>query len=287
MEEIKTVLVTGATGNQGGAVARNLAENNFKVKALTRDPGSSKAQKQQHPNIDYVRGDLNDIGSYAGYLQGVDAVFSVQSSECKVNAEVKQGQGLADTAKKSGIRHFIYSSVTGADLQTGIPHWESKWLVENHIKQIGLPYTILRPASLYENFLIPQVKSRILKGKLVTPVRKNKIQQFVGSEEIGKMNVRILKNPDRYMNKTITIATEEMDHVQVAGIFSEVMGVPIKYQQLPSVIVRLAMGKNLYKMFSWINENDAVFIKDLQVFRNEYPSMESLKQWIIRNFKTT
>jgi Predicted nucleoside-diphosphate-sugar epimerases len=287
MDEIKTVLVTGATGNQGGAVARNLAENNFKVKALTRDPGSSKAQKLQHPNIEYVRGDLNDIGSYAGYLQGLDAVFSVQSLEHTDNAEIKQGLGLASMANESGIRHFIYSSTTGADLQTGIPHWESKWVIENHIKQIGLPYTILRPASLYENFLIPQVKSRILKGKLVTPVKKNKIQQFVGAEEIGKMNVRILKDPIKYMNITITIATEEMNNEQVVGIFSEVMGVPIKYQQLPSIIVRLAMGKNLYKMFSWINENNAVFIKDLQAFRNEYPSMESLKQWIVRNFKTT
>jgi len=287
MEDIKTILVTGATGNQGGAVARNLAENNFKVKALTRDPGSSKALKKQHPNIEYIRGDLNDLSSYAGHFQGVDAVFSVQSSERKINAEIKQGQGLADVAKKSGIRHFIYSSVTGADLQTGIPHWESKWAIENHIKYIGLPYTILRPASLYENFLIPQVKSRILKGKLVTPVRKNKIQQFVGSEEIGKMSLRIFKDPGKYINKTITIATEQMDNEEVAGIFSEIMGVPIKYQQLPSIIVRLAMGKNLYKMFSWINENDAVFIKDLEAFRNEYPSMERLKHWITHNFKTT
>ena len=69
-------------------------------------------------------------------------------------------------AKENGVKHFLYSSVIGADVHTGIPHWESKFQIENHIKQIGLSYTIIRPASLFENLLIPQVKSRLLKGKL-------------------------------------------------------------------------------------------------------------------------
>ena len=72
---------------------------------------------------------------------------------------------LANLAKEYDVKHFLYSSVIGADLNTGIPHWESKFKIENHIKQINLPYTIIRPASLFENFLIPQVKSRIVKGK--------------------------------------------------------------------------------------------------------------------------
>jgi uncharacterized protein YbjT (DUF2867 family) len=285
METIKTVFVTGATGNQGGAVTKNLLNNGFKVKALTRDPSSIKTQKLKHPDVEIIKGDLNDIESYRNYLSDVDAVFSVQSSEDGIHVEIKQGKGLADMSKKFGVQHFLYSSVVGADLHTGIPNWESKWEIENHIKHLDLPYTILRPSSLFENFLIPQVKSRILKGKLVTPVNKEKVQQFIGADDIGKMSVHIFTEPGKYMNRTITLAAEQMDNEQVARIFSEVMGRTIKYQRLPRLITRLAMGKDLYKMFNWINQNDAVFIKDLDAFKKEYPSLESLKQWISRNFK--
>ena len=71
----------------------------------------------------------------------------------------------------------------------------------------------------------------------------------------------------------------------VANIFSEAMGKEIKYQKLPMLITRMAMGKNLYKMFAWINKNDAVFLKDLDSFRKEYPNLTSLRQWIQLNFK--
>ena len=282
---IKTVFVTGATGKQGGAVTKNLINNGFKVKTLTRDPHSIKAQKLKHPDIEIIKGDLDDIESYNRHLEGVDAVFSVQSMD-GIDAEIKQGKGLADISKKNGIKSFLYSSVAGADLHTGIPHWESKYEIENHIKQIDLPYTILRPSFFFENFLIPQVKSRILKGKLVTPVNKEKIMQFIGTDDIGKMSSRIFTDPGKYLHKTITLAAEQMDHQQAAVIFSEVMRRTIKYQKLPGLITRLAMGKDLYKMFNWINHNDAVFLKDLESFKKEYPSLESLKEWISRNFSS-
>ena len=94
-------------------------------------------------------------------------------------------------------------------------------------------------------------------------------------------------NPDKYLGKTLTIAAEEMDMKKVANIFSEALGKEIKYQKLPMFITRLVMGKDLYKMFKWVNENDAVFLKDLDAFRKEYPNLTGLKQWIQLNFKTT
>jgi uncharacterized protein YbjT (DUF2867 family) len=193
---------------------------------------------------------------------------------------------LADLAKEYGAKHFLYSSVAGADLNTGIPHFDCKFKIENHIKQIGLPYTIIRPNSLFENFLIPQVKSRIVKGKLASPVNKDKVQQFISVIDIGEISANIFLNQEKYLGKTITIAAEEMDMQQVANTFSEVLGKEIKYQKLPMLITRLAMGKNLYKMFRWINENDAAFMKDLDAFKKENPNLTSLKQWIKLNFQT-
>ena len=282
---MKTIFVTGATGKQGGAVAASLIKNGFKLKVLTRKTDSAKAQYLQKQNAELVKGDLNDLNSFRNHLNGIDGIFSVQAFENGADMEIKQAIDLANLAKEYGVNHFLYSSVAGADLNTGIPHFDSKYKIENHIKQIGLPYTILRPVSFFENFLIPQVRSRIHKGKLSSPINKNKTQQFISVVDIGEISADIFQNKDKYAGKTITIGSEEMDMQQVATTFSEVLGKKINYQKLPMLIVRLAMGKGLYKMFKWINENDAIFMKDLKQFKKDNPNLLSLEKWIKLNFK--
>jgi uncharacterized protein YbjT (DUF2867 family) len=281
---LKTIFVTGATGNQGGAVVASLIKNGFKVKALTRRTDSEKAQGLQKQTAELVKGDLNDLNTFQNHLKEIDGIFSVQSFENGVDQEIKQGMDLANLAKQCGVNHFLYSSVAGADLNTGIPHFDSKYKIENHIKQLGLPYTIIRATSLFENFLIPDVRSRILKGKLASPINKSKTLQFIGAVDIGEISTDVFLNKNKYLGKTITIGSEEMDMQQVAVTFSEVLGKEISYQNLPMLIVRLVMGKNLYKMFKWINGNDAVFIKDIDLFKKENPNLTSLKQWIKTNF---
>jgi len=285
MLNMKTIFVTGATGNQGGAVVTSLIRDGFKIKALTRTIDSSKAQVLQKKNIELVKGDLNDLTTFRNHLKGVDGIFSVQSFENGIEMEIRQGMDLANLAKEYGVTHFLYSSVAGADMNTGIPHFDSKYKIENHIKQLGLPFTIIRANSLFENFLIPQVKSRILKGKLASPINKNKSQQFIGAVDIGEISADIFLNREKYLGKTITIGSEEMDMQQVATTFSEMLGREISYQKFPMLIARIVMGKDLYKMFKWINENDAIFIKELELFKKEYPNLTSFEQWIRLNFK--
>lgn len=286
MQNAKTIFVTGATGNQGGAVARSLINNGFKVKALTRNPSSHPAQNLGKLHAEIVQGDLNNTDSFRNHIKDADGIFTVLTYENGTDKEIRQGMDLANLAKEYAVKHFLYSSVIGADSNTGIPHWESKFKIENYIKQIDLPYTIIRPSSLFENFLIPQVKSRIVKGKLASPVNKNVVQQFISSKDIGEISSAIFISRHKYLGKTITVAEEEMDMQKVSDIFSEVLGKEIKYQKLPMLITRLVMGKDLYKMFKWVNENDAVFLKDLDAFKKEYPNMTTLRQWIKLNFKT-
>lgn len=282
---MKTIFVTGATGNQGGAVVASLINKGFKIKVLTRRTDSAKAQNLQKLTVELIKGDLNELNTYRNHLKDIDGIFSVQTFENGVDKELKQGIDLANLAKEYGVNHFLYSSVAGADLNTGIPQFDSKYKIENYIKQLGLPYTILRPNSLFENFLIPQIKGRILKGKLASPINKNKKQQFISAVDIGEISASIFLNKNKYLGKTITIGSEEMDMQQVANVFSEVLGKEISYQKFPMLIARLVMGKDLYKMFKWINENDAIFIKDLELFKKENPNLLSLNQWIKLNFK--
>ncbi len=285
MQLLQTIFVTGATGNQGGAVARNLITKGFTVKALTRKASSDKAKKLTSLNIDVVEGDLDDPGTFRHYLDDVDGLFSVHDYSQGTQKEIKQGIALADAAKAAGIGHIVYSSVIGADEKTGIPHWESKNVIEQHVKSTGLSHTILRPASLYENYLIPQVRSRLMKGKLASPVNRGAIQQFISSEDVGKIASSVFMNPDVYNGKTITIAAEQMTLDEAAAIFTKTLGRPIQYQKVPGLIARLIMGRDLYKMFDYINKNDAVFLKDLAGFRKEHPHMMGLEQWIRLCFK--
>ena len=282
MIAIKKIFVTGATGNQGGAVARNLLSKGFYVKALVRNPAVVKLSSRE--GLEIIKGDLGDPASYRSHLKDADGVFCNLVFKYGIDKEIKQGIELVNASKENKIKHFVYSSVIGCDLNTGIPHWESKSKIENYIKASGIGYTILRPASLYENMLIPQVKSRILKGKLVLPTQKNTVQQFISSEDIGKVATSIFSDLEKYRARTIVLAAEQMNGEQLASAFSKAMGREIKFQQLPMFITRLVMGRDLAKMFSWINNNDACFVKDMQALRNEFPGMLSIEEWIRMNF---
>ena len=287
MQNPKVFFVTGATGHQGGAVISNLIDKGFRVKAITRNPSSAAAQNLKGKNTEIIKADLNYPETYKDHLKDVDGVFCALTFENGIQKEIRQGIALADLAKENNIRHFVYSSGLGVELNTDIPHWKSKFEIENYIRKINLPSTIIRPASFYENYLIPQVKSRLAKGKLVSPVSKDKLQQFISTRDIGKIGATILINPDKYLNKTIPIAAATMGGEEAAAIFSETWNKKITYQKLPSFITRLVMGNDLYKMFRWINNHDDIVIQDLSTTKNEFPGLLDLKQWIQLYFKTS
>lgn len=283
MQHPATIFVTGATGNQGGAAVRHLLDKGFRVKALVRNPDSLAAQELKKTGAELTKGDLDAPATYGDALKGVEGVFSVQALG-KVEKEKKQGIGLVNKSNEAGVWHFVYCSVIGADANTGIPHWESKNEIEKQLKRSGLSYTILRPSSFFENFLLPPVKSRILKGKLVTPTEKKKVQQFISTTDVGRIGSIIFMDPGKYRGRTIELASEQMDMEEVAAVFSRILGKKIKYQKMPKLITRLVLGSDLYKMFNWVNHNDVLFVKDLPGHKKEFPGMQGLEEWILQHF---
>src|SRR6516225_3873484 len=182
----KVVLVTGATGRQGGAVVRHMLAKAWKLRALTRRPEAYEAQSLARQGMQVVQGDLEDPVSIARAAEGVYGIYSVQDFwSVGAKREVQQGKNLADAAKQAGVQHFVYSSVGGAERNTGIPHWESKWEIEKHIRQLNLPATIFRPASFMEMYHILEVELGLLKGKLVDPLRGDKPYQTIATDDIG------------------------------------------------------------------------------------------------------
>ena len=125
---------------------------------------------------------------------------------------------------------MVYSSVLGSDLDTGVPHFESKFILENYIKSKNLNYSILRPASFYENHLFPRVTNDIMKGKYISPLNKACKQQMIGVDDIGKIAAAVLSNREKYINKTISIATDERQIGEIPQVFSEAINKPVGYK---------------------------------------------------------
>jgi uncharacterized protein YbjT (DUF2867 family) len=156
MSNSRSILVSGATGQQGGAVARALASRGHRVKGLTRRPDSDSAKRLAASGIEVVVGDLDDKASVIKAARGVETMYLMGNSyEAGIEAETRQGIAAADAAREAGIGHLIYGSVGDADRKTGIPHFDSKYLVEQHISGLGIPYTISAPVAFMENTVAP------------------------------------------------------------------------------------------------------------------------------------
>ena len=282
MENInKTVLVSGATGRQGGAAIRHMLGKGWKLRALTRRPNAPAAQELTRQGVEVAQGDLEDPASLERAARGIHGVYSVQDFwSVGAKREVEQGKNLAEAAKKAGIEHFVYSSVGGVERNSGIDHWESKWEIEKHIRKLGLPATILRPAAFMENYYIDQVEIGILKGKLMDPIRADKPYQTIASEDIGAFAALAFERPKEFIGLELEIAGSELTNPEAAQVFSRVLGKPVKFQKLPLPMVRLVLGKEFYQMFRWFNE--AGFKADIAGLRRRYPEvhLQSLEEWL-------
>ena len=278
----KTILVSGATGRQGGAVIKHLLKNNFAVKALSRTPDSIPAQCLISIGVNVVKGDMSDIQSLMDAMIGCAGVFSIQNYfECGGDKEIQYGKNMADAAIKSNISHFIYNSVSGADSNSGVPHFETKNIIEQYIKSINLPATILRPVKFMENYYIPQVFKGILSGKLFDAIKPGKKHQMIAVDDIGKYVADAFANPDKYLNKAIDIAGDELTNEQVASTMTEVLGIKVKFKRLPLFVVKLMMDKELYLMFKWFNEKG--FNANIEEIKRDFPSVKvtTLNEFLI------
>jgi len=222
------ILVTGATGNQGGAVTKSLLkQGTFTVRALVRNKASEKAKALESLGAELAEGDFENVTSLATALQGVHGVFSMQDFAHGVDTEVKQGKTLADLAKKAGVQHVVYSSVGSANRQTGIPHFTSKYTIEEHIRTIDLPYTILRPVYFMYNY--KGMRDMIDKGIIELPLHPETTLQQLSEQDYGNMVATVFADRTRFLGKEIDVASVDMPMAKLAEAFSHIANRPVQY----------------------------------------------------------
>lgn len=272
----KPILITGATGLQGGAVFRSLRSKGFPVRAMTREPEKREARDLAGSGVEVVRGDLDDPASLMRALEGVYGAYSVQYARHGVEMEVRQGINLADAAKKSQISHFIYSSVGAADQNTGIPHFESKAKIERHVCDTGLPFTIVRPVFFMENWLA--MRGQIELHTLAQPLTPDTRLQMVAVDDIGECVSTAFEQPHKFQGRTIELAGDELSMTELAQAFSRITGKDVHYMQVPWSQFSAQAGSEITMMYHWFQ--DVGYHADIAALRQELPSLMSFDRWL-------
>jgi len=278
----RTILITGATGQQGGATLRALAGKGFKLRAMTRKPQGAAAQALAKLGAEIVTADLDDAESLGRALGGAWGVFSVQNTwEAGVEREEEQGKRLARLACEKGVQHFVYSSVGSADRKTGIPHFENKWRVEETVRALKFPsHVILRPVFFMENLPSPW----FLHGdKLITAMKPATSLQMIAVEDIGRFGARAFTHAAEMNGREIDIAGDAATMPQAAAALSKGLGRTIEFMPIPIAEVR-KNSEDFAIMLEWFER--VGYNADIAGLTREYGiQLTKLDQWVAKSVR--
>ena len=248
----RRVVITGATGKQGGATARELVGKGFDLRGMTRRPHSDEARALKQLGIEIVEGDLDVEESLKRALDGAWGVYGVQNTwEGGVEKEETQGHRLARVARAAGVEHYVYASVGSAHRRTGIPHFDNKSRIEETVTTLGFPsYTIIRPVFFMENLTSPW----FLNGdQLLVAMSPDTALQMIAAADIGKYGALAFTDSARLRNRAVDIAGDEVTMSRAAEVLSEALGRTITFVQLPIEAVR-KNSEDLAIMLQWFGD---------------------------------
>ena len=274
----KVILVVGATGRQGGAVARELLQRGYQVRGLTRNPDSDRARAVAELGAEMVRGDLGDPASLDRAVAGVYGVYAMTDFwEHGYEGEVQHGKNIADAAKRAGAKHFVYSSVGSADRSTGIPHFDSKYEVEKHLRQIDLPHSIVRPVSFMSNYR--GARSAFAKGVRRDPRDPDSTTQSIAVRDIGRMVAEAFDHPDEWMGRAVDLAGDSFTLQEETALLARVLGKPVRLEQVSWEEYQAAAGPEMTIMMKWFD--DVGYSVDVEALRERYPWLMTLEEYLV------
>ncbi|WP_231187584.1 NmrA/HSCARG family protein [Haladaptatus sp. DYF46] len=268
LETPTSILVVGATGTQGGAVVDALLDSDveFDVHGLTRHPESDAARQLVERGVTIEEGDLNEKGTFRPIVEGVDVVYGVTNYyEAGYDGEVAQGTNLAEVAADVGVDHFVFSSVGGAERDTDIPHFDSKYEVEERIRDLDLPATVVRPVFFMQNF--EGQRDAVENGTMALALDEGVELQMIDVDDIGAFVARIFENPDEYRGETFELAGDEHTLESAAATASDILDRDVEARHLSIEDVRERMGDESATMFEWFNEHG--YEADIETLRED------------------
>lgn len=280
MSTKRTVLVTGATGKQGGAVARRLLGTGYSVRAFVRDADRPAARELAALGAELAVGDFDDPRSLDAAVRGVHGVFCAQPGDLpdprpEVNA--RRGRTVVDAAADAGAAHLVYSSAAAVGRGADVGHFEAMAEVEAHIAASGVPATVLRPTFFMENwsYLMPEAHDGVRAGALAldadTPL------QMIAVADVARIAAEAFDGPDEFVGAHLELAGDELTVRQIADAFTAADGVPTRIARTPADELR-ASAPYLADFFAWLNETG--YQADLTALRHRWPDLHTFPTWL-------
>ncbi|WP_405610340.1 NmrA/HSCARG family protein [Streptomyces sp. NBC_01508] len=273
-----TVLVTGATGRQGGATATHLLAAGRPVCALVRDPSAPAAKALAAAGAELRTGDLDDPDSLTAAVEGVHGVFGVTPDDLDAEREIRRGRALVDAAASAGVAHFVFASVGGAERGTGVPYWESKWQIERHLRASRLPATVLRPVRFMENHTIPGLPvGGIVDGVLIHLFPPDAPVQLIAATDIGAFAALAFAKPHDYLGRALELAGDELTPARTVEMIARSLGREVRYRQVPPD----ALGLTPDGARAFASER-GLWQADIPSLRARHPGLLDFATWLER-----
>ena len=271
----KRIFVAGGAGNQGGAVISALLERGHEARTMARDPQADGAAALAKRGVEVVPGDMADPAALRRAMASVDGAYLMTTFfEKGVDGEVLMGRNMLDAAKADNVGHVVLSSVGGADRNTGIPHFDSKYRVERYAREIGAPVTVSAPAYFMDNVFAPWNIDVVKTESFGMAMPGDRPLQQIAVRNIGEFAVALFERGEKVVGERYDIAGDELSGAEMARQLSEALGRTIKYSELPIAGLR-AQSEDTAVMFEWLNA--VGYSADIDGLRREFSDVNWLR----------
>ncbi len=273
----RPILILGATGQQGGSVAKALLRAGWPARALVRDPVAPAAIALRDAGVELFSGSFEDTRLVRAAMKNTHGIFSVLPANLAADDEVRYGISIADLAAESGVTHFVYSSgASVGDTLTGVARFDAKPRIEAHLRTLPIIATIVRPMIFMEMLVRPGFG--LENGRVLSLIRPEQSIQLIAVEDVGKFIAAMFADRARFGGVTLKIASDRLAGRDLEAAFSEVAGRPISYARFPDDV--LEANADLAHMARSLEDGPLAEHVDLNAMREINPEILSFRSWL-------
>jgi uncharacterized protein YbjT (DUF2867 family) len=276
----QVIAVVGATGLQGRAVVRQLLAQGWPVRALTRNPEGEAARALAALGAEVVKTDSADRASLDRSFAGARGVYSVQNHHISgLDGEMEQGRNVADAAAAAGVGHLVYASAGTGDRGTGVGSWDVKFAVIDHIRQVGVPLTVLRPVAflelMTEKRFYPPASVWHLMPKLMGEDRP---VGWISVDDVAVIAEKAFADPEAYAGRELSLASDVQSIKQCRAIWRDVTGKAPRRFPMPVWLFERFSGTDETTMWRWLRDHHVDL--DTALTLEIHPDAQTLRSWL-------